>query len=107
MKTKEFKISSKIVWILVIGNSLLTLIGIFAKTLHWSYSENWFTIGLILFFSSWIIILSDIYKNKIYNRSFWILSMFILPTISPLVYMIQRNKLIRLGEGFNLNKNKL
>lgn len=104
MKTKEFKINSKIVWLLVIGNILITLIGAFAKILHWSFSESWLTVGLILFFSSWIIIISDMYKNEIYNRKFWILSMFILPAISPLIYMIQRNKLIRLGKGFNLSE---
>src|SRR5690625_1662709 len=104
MNTKAFKINSTIVWILVVGNVLLTLFGTLAKIAHWSYPERWLTFGLMLFFSSWVIIMSDMYSNKIYNKTFWIISMFIFPPIAPLLYMIQRNKLIRLGKGFNLNK---
>jgi hypothetical protein len=33
--------------------------------------------------------------NKIYNRRFWLMSLFILPTISPAVYMIRRNSLLK------------
>ncbi|WP_277875413.1 PLDc N-terminal domain-containing protein [Aequorivita sp. KMM 9714] len=54
----------------------------------------------MLFFSTWIIILSDMVKNKIYNKTFWIMTMFILPFISPIFYLIQRNRLIRLGQKF-------
>lgn len=104
MKTKEFKISSRIVWMLVIGNVLLTLFGAFAKIVHGHYPESWLTFALVVFFSSWIIIMNDMRENKIYNKSFWVISMFILPTISPLLYMFQRDRLIRLGKGFELNK---
>jgi len=77
---------------------LLTVLGAFAKIQHWEYSQILLTIGLMLFFSTWIIILSDMVKNKIYNKTFWIMTMFIMPSISPIFYIIQRNKLIRLGE---------
>ena len=73
MNNQDFKISFKTVWFLVVGNILLTVFGAFAKIQHWEYSQ-------------------------IYNKTFWIITMFIMPPIATIFYMIQRNKLIRLGE---------
>ena len=98
MKNRDFKIDIKTVWFLVIGNFLLTIFGALAKIQHWEYSQFFLTVGLMLFFSTWIIILSYMIKNKIYNKSFWILTMFIMPFISTIFYLIQRNKLLRLGQ---------
>ena len=98
MNNQDFKISFKAVWFLVVGNILLTVVGAFAKIQHWDYSQLLLTIGLMLFFSTWVIILSDMVKNKIYSKTFWIVTMFIMPSIASIFYMIQRNKLIRLGE---------
>ena len=100
MKNQDFRISPKIVWILVIGNILLTIIGAFARIQHWEFSQILLTIGIIFFFSTWIIILSDMTMNKIYNKTFWIMSMFIIPMISGIFYLIMRNKLLRLGNKF-------
>lgn len=98
MENQDFKISIKTIWFLVIGNFLLTTLGAFATIEHWEFSQIYLTIGLMLFFSTWILVLSDIVKNKIYNKAFWISTMFIMPTISPIFYLIQRNKLLRLGQ---------
>jgi len=95
MKNQYFTISFKTVWLLVIGNILLTTIGTLAKILHWDYAHFLLTVGLMLFFSTWVIILSDMIKNKIHNKTFWIVTMFIIPSISTIFYLIQRNKLIR------------
>jgi hypothetical protein len=101
MQNQDFKIDIKTVWVLVIGNFLLTIIGAFAKIQQWEFSQILLTVGLMLFFSTWVIILSDMVKNKIYNKTFWILTMFIMPTISTVFYLIQRNKLLRLGHRFS------
>lgn len=100
MKNQDFKISIKTVWILVIGNFLLSMFIITAEIRLWEFSDIIMTVGLMLFFSTWIIVLSDMVKNKIYNKSFWILTMFITPSISTFFYLVQRNKLIRLGQKF-------
>lgn len=100
MENQDFKIGIKTVWFLVVGNVLLTLFGVIAKIQHWEFLQVFLTIGLMLFFSTWIIVLSDMVKNKIYNRTFWILTMFIMPTFAPIFYLIQRNILIRLGQKF-------
>ena len=97
MESQDFKIGIKTVWVFVIGNFILTTIGAFAKIQHWGFSQILLTVGIILFFSTWIIVISDMTKSKVHNKTFWIMSMFIIPTISPLIYLIQRNKLILLG----------
>lgn len=100
MAHQDFKIGIRTVWFLVIGNLLLTVFGALAKIQHWEFSQFFLTAGLMLFFSTWVIILSDMAKNRIYNKTFWILTMFIMPFISIIFYLIQRNKLIRLGQKF-------
>ena len=100
MKNKDFKIGIKTLWFIVIGNFLLTELGALAKIQHWEFSQFFLTVGFMLFFSAWIIMLSDIVKNKIYNKTFWILAMFIMPFITTIFYLIQRNKLLRLGQKF-------
>lgn len=100
MKNQDFKIGLKTVWILVIGNFLLTMVGALAKIQHWEFSQILLSMGLMLFFSTWIIILSDMVKNNIHHKTFWILTMFIMPSISTIFYLIQRNKLLRLGQKF-------
>lgn len=99
MKNQDFRISYKVMWLLVTINVFFTILGASARIFHLEYSQIMMTIGLMLFLSAWLIILSDMVKNKIYNKTFWIMSMFILPTISPLFYMIQRNKLMIIGDN--------
>ncbi len=94
MENQDFKIGIRKVWFLVIGNLIFTIVGALAKIGHWDFSQLFLTVGLILFFSTFIIVLSDIVKNKIYNKTFWVMSMFILPSIAPIIYIIRRNKLI-------------
>ena len=93
MKNQDFNISLKTIWVLVAGNSLLTIVALYAKIMHWEFSQVMLTVGIMLFFSTWVIILGDMVKNNIYNKSFWVTSMFIFPAVSPLVYLIRRNKL--------------
>ncbi|HPN22044.1 MAG TPA: hypothetical protein PK758_09105, partial [Tenuifilaceae bacterium] len=52
--------------------------------------------GLVL----WIIIFVDILNNKIYNKVFWIMSMFVLSTVAILVYPFIRERLISMGEKY-------
>ena len=98
MKTQDLRISFKTVWFLVNGNILLVIIGAIGRIQLWDYGQLLMTIGLMLFFSTWVIILSDMVKNKLYNKTFWIVTMFLVPFFSIILYMIQRNKLIRLGQ---------
>ncbi len=95
MDHQDFKIGIITVWFLVIGNLLLTTCGVLAKLQDWNYSQVLLTIGLMLFFSTWIIILSDMVKREISNKSFWIFTMFLMPNIVPILYMFRRKKLLK------------
>ncbi len=97
MKNSDFIINQKLVWFLVIGNTLLTIIGSLGKIYGWPYSHIVVSIGLTLYFSTWVIIVSDILKQNIYNKVFWIVIIIITPSIASIFYMFQRKKLIRLG----------
>ena len=100
MKNKDFKISIKTIWILVIVSSIFTFIGALAKIQHSEFSQLLLFSGLILLLLIWAIVLSDIIENKIYNKTFWLMSMFIIPPIALIVYLIRRKKLIELGRDF-------
>lgn len=70
-------------------------------------------IGLVVLFAIWIFVLVDLAKNRIYNKQFWVLSLIVLMPLATFLYLIQREKLIRLGIKFgtkgyyrsNFNKN--
>jgi hypothetical protein len=44
-----------------------------------------------------VIFANDIFYNNVYQKWFWITSVVILAPVTPLFYIVQRNKLIRLG----------
>lgn len=100
MENQDFKIGIKTMWFLVVGNLLLISLGAVAKIQEWEFSQIFLTVGLMLFFTTWIIIFSDMVKNKIYNKTFWIMIMFLMPFLSTIFYLLQRSKLIRLGQRF-------
>jgi len=97
MDNQDFKVNIKTLWGLFISHLLVILLGSFAKLYHWDISQALLTLGLMLFFSVWVITLSDILKTRIFNRSFWIMGMFITPPIAILFYLIRRNRLLKLG----------
>jgi hypothetical protein len=47
-----------------------------------------------------VIFINDILYSKVYQKWFWVLSIVILAPITPIFYLSQRDKLIRLGEKF-------
>lgn len=55
---------------------------------------NWTTVVLLFIF--WLFILIDMFKQNLKDKTFWILSMFLLPFFAPVVYLFRRNKLLHL-----------
>ncbi|MHA6279913.1 hypothetical protein ACXYMT_06995 [Salinimicrobium sp. CAU 1759] len=41
----------------------------------------------------WLLILFDMINSKIFNKTFWLMSMLILPNLAPVVYLFQLKKL--------------
>ena len=100
MHRQDFRIDSNTVWALVIGYLALIFLGAVGKLQHWEYARYFISAGLALFFFSWMIVLGDMIRNQVYNKVFWIASMFIIPGISVIFYLIQRKRLLRLGQKF-------
>lgn len=100
MKNQDLTIDVRLIWLLVLGSIVFTSLGVLAKVLQWEFSTIYLLIGLVFTFSSWVILLSDMVKSEIYNKTFWIISMFLMPSIASIFYLIQRNRLLRLGQKF-------
>ncbi len=43
----------------------------------------------------WIIVLLDMILNKLHDKTFWILSMFFIAFMAPVVYLFRRQKTLR------------
>jgi hypothetical protein len=56
------------------------------------------TVGFSTYLYLWLIIFTDISAQRVYNKTFWIISLFILPYFTIIVYLFRRNKLIAFGE---------
>ena len=101
MKNRDFGIGVKALWVLEIGSLLLILLGSLAKIQHWEYGQLLLSSGLMFFFITWILVLTDLTRNQIYQKGFWMLILFIMPPVATLFYFVQRNRLLRLGEKFS------
>ena len=86
---------SRIIWVLLATSILLIGLGYFSNNPAQEHSDIYKISGFTLYFSVWVILLFDIIKNKVRNKSFWVMSMFILATITPIVYLIRRNKVLK------------
>jgi hypothetical protein len=98
MENNYSKSVKRFLWAMVIGHLMLISYGAFSKIMHWPYWEVIMLAGFLCFSICWLVIFFEIIRKDIYNRTFWLVSMFILPTVSPVVYMIRREKLIRYAE---------
>ncbi len=78
-----------LVYILLIVGIILGVLGVVNKILIYQY-----LVGVGMFAIGWIIVLFDMLKNKIYNKQFWVLSMFFVMPVTPIIYLIRRKKLI-------------
>ena len=61
--------------------------------------EYW--LAPVCLFSLWLFLLLDMVRTRIFNKTFWIVSMFLLPWLAPVFYLFQRKKLEHLrNNGF-------
>lgn len=52
-------------------------------------------VGIILLLIAWIIVLTDVLRNRFPERNMWIIYLIITPPLAVLVYPIVREKLLR------------
>jgi len=100
MENQDFEIGIKTIWFVVIGSVLFSIAGAFARLKHWEYSQVILSIGLIFYLATLVIMVRDINRSKIHDKEFWIMFMFIVPYISPILYITRRTKMIKLRRKF-------
>jgi hypothetical protein len=86
----------------VIKHRILLVILFFICQVVWMFSnysildlaELPIPVATSLFFlmSFWILLLLDMIKNNIFNKTFWIISMFVMPWLAPAFYLFQRKR---------------
>jgi len=105
MKKNNYDVSTWRLWLATIASYSFYFYLIYEKynNVNLDGTINSFGIGVMI--GTIILIINDILKNKVYNRRFWVLSMLFLPPIALIAYMVQRSKLIKLGNGFSLKKD--
>jgi hypothetical protein len=87
-RTKKF-----ILWSFAMLHLVLISLGCLAKILKWDHSQTLLSIGVICMAICWLAVFVEMYATNFYNRKFWLISMVIFPSISPVVYLIRRNTL--------------
>ncbi len=97
MENKDLRVNNNLVWALAIGSLLLITVGALAKLYHLEFAHWLLLMGSSLFFATWIVVISNLAKSKIYNKTFWIMSMFIFMPIAVIVYLFQRDRLLKWG----------
>jgi hypothetical protein len=97
METSQLKLPVALLWIMILSPLILFNIAAFQllkgnDTLVAPFVITGIVIGVI----AWIIILVHIIRNPIPNKTFWILSMFFVPLIAEIVYLIRRKTLLNM-----------
>ncbi|MBZ9631181.1 PLDc N-terminal domain-containing protein [Salegentibacter sp. LM13S] len=65
---------------------------------------NWTAVGILFVF--WLFILIDMIQQKLHNKTFWIVSMFLLPFFAPVVYLFRRKKILHLQNNMFRNSKR-
>lgn len=99
---KNLIIGRTTAWLIAILNLSVAIFQFLNLVIGWEYNITPYTnayytslvVGIVIF-------ANDILYNKVYQKWFWLLSVVILAPITPVFYLAQRSKLIRLGEKFN------
>lgn len=93
MQNQGFSIGYMTMWILSLSGAILSLIGAFAKIQQLSFYNILLDIGITLLIVSWVLVVSDIARNKIFNKTFWMISVLFIPAVSLFIYLVRRKKL--------------
>ncbi|MBI6121109.1 PLDc N-terminal domain-containing protein [Salegentibacter sp. F60176] len=88
----KYRVLVSIVFYILWGSDFITNVLELSKEVSTYF--NWTALGMLFIF--WLFILFDISKQNLKGKTFWILSMFLLPFFSPIVYLFKRKNLIHL-----------
>jgi len=79
----------KYILVAIVISLVLGVIGSFLKLYsHPEIAKTILIAGIISYFVSIIFVILDLYRIDSKSKVFWILSLFLLPAISPLLYLL-------------------
>ncbi len=97
MADNNLKVGLKTAWILALVHLILACFIIIKNTINFNIDLNsCIIVYLTLNFVIILVFANDMHLNNIRNRWFWMYSLFVLVPITPVPYLIQRRKLIKL-----------
>lgn len=91
----KYKIAAAILFFVLLGVFLYTQ-PTFTRMEEAGFIAWTSLIFLLLF---WAIVIIDIFQSDIYRKGLWLFAMFILPYLTPVYYLFQRNRLRLLKES--------
>ena len=97
MANRGYKPEAQMMWTLVLGYIIMTVSGALAKIQQWEISQLLLTAGLLLYLTTLVVLLQDMAVQKLNYKPVWMMSLFTLPVIAPIVYLWRRDKLLRYG----------
>ena len=104
MKEHKLPIPKKILLTLAIIGFLIVIIGTYLKLTNKDFSENYsqLGIGIALIFQivPWFVVLIDLIRNQIRNKTMWFVGMFAFGSLTVILYLINREKHLRLYKRF-------
>jgi hypothetical protein len=101
MKTEESKlpINNRILLSTTLIGFFIVLLGSYLKITHdlatEPYLELILGLGVLIHFVSLIIVIYDLVRNPIRNKFMWFFGFLVLGSIAIILYLINRNALIR------------
>ena len=104
MKEHKLPIPKKILLTLAISGFLILIIGTYLKLTNKNFSENYsqLAIGIALVFQivPWFVVLIDLIRNQIRNKTMWFVGMLAFGSLTMILYLINREKHLRLYKRF-------
>ena len=96
MEYSAFKLNQKLVWAIVISSLIFSIIAMISLFQQWAVPEVINHAAIILSAASWLIVIGDMAYRTFYHKSLWVVFMILFPSITPLIYLFQREKLQRI-----------
>lgn len=104
MKEYKLPINKKILLTLAISGFAIVIISAYLKITDKNFAENFsqLALGIALIFQivPWFVVLIDLIRNQIRNKLMWFIGMFAFGSLTVILYLINREKHLRLYKKF-------
>lgn len=93
-KYSSLGIPALLAWVMAITGFMLPFVLFLIPVKNWTEHPGLFGACLSAMAIIWVIFLADVIKSKIRDKSFWILSILIMPTIAQIFYLVRKKHIL-------------